>query len=30
MVRPFASVVLVQWPEQLVAYRKGVLIGPLL
>jgi UDP-N-acetylglucosamine:LPS N-acetylglucosamine transferase len=30
LLRPFASVVLVQWPNQLESYPRGVLIGPLL
>jgi UDP-N-acetylglucosamine:LPS N-acetylglucosamine transferase len=30
LVKPVASAVLVQWPEQLEAYRNGVLVGPLL
>jgi UDP-N-acetylglucosamine:LPS N-acetylglucosamine transferase len=30
LLRPFASVILAQWPEQLEAYPRAVLIGPLL
>jgi UDP-N-acetylglucosamine:LPS N-acetylglucosamine transferase len=30
LLRPFASVVLVQWANQLESYPRGVLIGPLL
>lgn len=30
LVRPFASRILVQWPEQLVSYPNAVMIGPLL
>jgi UDP-N-acetylglucosamine:LPS N-acetylglucosamine transferase len=30
MVRPFASLMFVQWPEQLASFPEAVLIGPLL
>ena len=30
LVRPVASAVLLQWPEQRAAYPKGVLVGPIL
>jgi UDP-N-acetylglucosamine:LPS N-acetylglucosamine transferase len=30
LVKPVASSILVQWPEQLEAYPNGVLVGPLL
>jgi beta-1,4-N-acetylglucosaminyltransferase len=30
LVRPVVSAVLIQWPEQRNAYRKGILVGPIL
>ena len=30
LVQPVATTILVQWPEQLEAYPKGVLVGPIL